>query len=91
MSFPFPSSPSSTSSPPRCRIIGVQSFKGSLRRMCYISPTNGETSRIQNQNQWCGGYIDPATLDTFGYIQLDGSINSEVKGYVCPLGQVCMV
>ena len=88
---PIISSPPSTNPPPQCRIIGVQLFKGSLRRMCYISPTNGETSPIQNSNQWCGGYIDPGTLETLGYIQLDGSIVRDFKGYVCPLGQICTV
>lgn len=82
-----------TNNPPRleCRIIGVQSFKGSLRRTCFISPTRGETSPIQNSNQFCGGYIDPVSLETLGYIKLDGEPVRESKGYVCPLGQICTV
>ena len=83
----------SSITPPRleCRIIGVQSFKGSLRRTCFISPTRGETSPIQNSNQFCGGYIDPVSLETLGYIKLDGEPVRESKGYVCPLGQICTV
>ena len=78
--------------PHRCRVIGVQAFKGSLRRTCFISPTLGETSPIQNPNQFCGGFIDPVTLETMGYLQLDGKTTvRESKGYICPLGQICTV
>ena len=76
---------------PRCRIIGVQSFKGSLRRTCFISPTLNETSLVQNSVQFCGGYIDPTTLETLGYLQLNGKPVPESKGYICPLGQICKV
>ena len=76
---------------PRCRIIGVQSFKGSLRRTCFITPTLGETSPIQNPSQFCGGSIDPETMETKGYLQLDGKTTVDSKGYICPLGQVCRV
>ena len=71
-------------------IIGVQSFKGSLRRACVISPTLGEDiHRISNQ--FCGGHIDPVTLSVSGYIQLDNLTYPSAKGYICPLGQLCMV
>lgn len=73
-----------------CRIIGVQSFKGSLRRSCYLSPILGE-SEMQLESQFCGGYIDPASLDVVGYIQLNGENVVKDKGYICPLGQVCRV
>lgn len=72
------------------RIIGVQSFKGSLRRTCYISPTLGE-QEIQTNKQFCGGYIDPISLNKTGYIQLNGQTVESTKGYICPLGQVCRV
>lgn len=69
-------------------IIGVQAFKGSLRRACYISPTLGE-DEIQIDDQFCGGYIDPDTLNVTNYIQLDGTPGTTSKGYICPIGQVC--
>ncbi|KAF8063493.1 Ion transport protein-domain-containing protein [Lyophyllum atratum] len=69
-------------------IIGVQSFKGSMRRTCLLSPILGE-QEIQIEGQFCGGYIDPLTLNATGYIQLDGSRVPTSKGYICPLGQVC--
>ncbi|KAF8646018.1 hypothetical protein AX16_007443 [Volvariella volvacea WC 439] len=68
-------------------IIGVQSFKGSLRRNCFLQPTLGE-EEIQLE-QFCGGYIDPTTLEEIGFVQLDGSNSDLKKGYICPLGQVC--
>ncbi|KAG0695689.1 Ion transport protein-domain-containing protein [Suillus ampliporus] len=69
-------------------IIGIQSFKGSFRRNCYLQPTLGEV-QIQIPTQFCGGHIDPTTLDVSPYLQLDGTPSSTVKGYICPLGQVC--
>ncbi|KAI6024262.1 Ion transport protein-domain-containing protein [Pisolithus marmoratus] len=68
-------------------IIGVQSFKGSLRRNCYLLPTLGEA---QTQlSAFCGGHINVTTLQPSPYIQLDGSPGGSVKGYICPLGQIC--
>lgn len=72
-----------------CRIIGVQSFKGSLRRNCYISPTLGE-SNIKVSNAPCGGHIDPVSLNVTGYISSTGAPTTS-KGYICPLGSVCLV
>ncbi|KAG1748101.1 Ion transport protein-domain-containing protein [Suillus lakei] len=69
-------------------IIGIQSFKGSFRRNCYLQPTLGE-SQTQIPSQFCGGYIDPVTLNEYPYLQLDGTPGPAVKGYICPLGQVC--
>jgi hypothetical protein len=71
-------------------IIGVQSFKGSLRRSCFVSPTQGE-QELQLTGQFCGGHIDPGTLGVTSYIQLDGVQAGPTKGYICPLGQVCRV
>ncbi|KAK0201179.1 Ion transport protein-domain-containing protein [Desarmillaria ectypa] len=69
-------------------IIGIQSFKGSLRRACYLNPTLGE-DEIQIDNQFCGGYIDPDSLNVTNYIRLDGTPGMTNKGYICPIGQVC--
>ncbi|KAF9484619.1 high-affinity cell membrane calcium channel [Pholiota conissans] len=70
-------------------IIGVQSFKGSMRRTCVISPTLGEGRHLRD-GQFCGGYIDPVTLNVMGYVQLNNQTVGTAKGYICPLGQVCM-
>ncbi|RDB21766.1 Calcium-channel protein cch1 [Hypsizygus marmoreus] len=69
-------------------IIGIQSFKGSLRRTCLLAPTLGE-GEIQIDGQFCGGYVDPVSMNATGYLLLDGGTSSTVKGYVCPLGQIC--
>ena len=70
-------------------IIGIQSFKGSFRRTCHLSPVLGE-DEISLGSQRCGAYIDPVTLDIVGYLSSDGT-NASPKGFVCPLGQVCKV
>ena len=71
-------------------VIGIQSFKGSLRRTCYLSPTLGE-GEIAIDNQFCGGYINPDNLTVMGYVQADGTHYTSTKGYICPLGQICRV
>lgn len=40
--------------------------------------------------QQCGGYVDPNTLDVFGFQDSNGNSSSFVKGFICPLGQICM-
>lgn len=67
-------------------IIGVQSFKGSMRRTCVI--VEGHHLR---DGQFCGGHIDPVTLNVTGYIDLNNNTVPDSKGYICPLGQRCMV
>ena len=70
-------------------IIGMQSFQGSLRRTCHLEPTLGE-QEIQLSNQFCGGYIDPVTLNTTAFIDSNNQAGlGTIKGYICPLGQVC--
>ncbi|KAF9039224.1 high-affinity cell membrane calcium channel [Panaeolus papilionaceus] len=66
-------------------IIGVQSFKGSMRRTCVI--VEGHHLR---DGQFCGGHIDPVTLNVTGYIDLNNNTVPDSKGYICPLGQRCM-
>ncbi|KAH9939624.1 Ion transport protein-domain-containing protein [Epithele typhae] len=67
-------------------IIGIQSFGGSFRRTCQIAQSQGDP--IQLGSQFCGGYIDPNTLEEAPYINADGT-NATIKGYICPLGQTC--
>lgn len=70
------------------RVIGVQTFKGSFRRSCFLESTLGEPE-IQLSHS-CGGYIDPGNFSVMPYIAQDGQ-NISTKGYICPLGQVCRV
>ncbi|THU96001.1 hypothetical protein K435DRAFT_778779 [Dendrothele bispora CBS 962.96] len=70
-------------------IIGIQSFNGSLRRFCFLSPVGGE-GEIQLSEQFCGGHVNATTLEDSPYLIWDGSpSDSDAKGYICPLGQVC--
>ncbi|KAL0565893.1 calcium channel protein [Marasmius crinis-equi] len=69
-------------------IIGIQSFKGSYRRACYITPILGEEETALEQT--CGGYINSSTLETVSYLTSGGvQADDQPKGYICPLGQVC--
>ncbi|TEB23953.1 high-affinity cell membrane calcium channel [Coprinellus micaceus] len=78
----------------QCRVLRlvcddfVLSFNGSLRRSCFLQPTLGEDEILIN-NQFCGGYIDPQTLEPVGFLTSRGTESTTIKGYICPLGQVC--
>ncbi|KAF3939441.1 hypothetical protein ABW19_dt0202920 [Dactylella cylindrospora] len=72
-------------------IIGVQSFKSSLRRSCvWIDPTGVQANYTQ-EFQFCGGYIDANNLSAMPYIYPDGS-HAEIspKGYICPVNSLCV-
>ncbi|KAJ7479857.1 Ion transport protein-domain-containing protein [Mycena latifolia] len=69
-------------------IIGVQAFKGSLRRTCVLGATLGEPPTDLG-DQFCGGHIDPVSLNKTAYITLNGEVSNDIKGYICPLGQTC--
>jgi hypothetical protein len=68
----------------------VQTFQGSFRRTCFVLPAAGETEPVQLDSQLCGGYINATTLRTMPFLRSDGS-DGEIKGYICPVGQICMV
>ncbi|EIW77746.1 hypothetical protein CONPUDRAFT_167813 [Coniophora puteana RWD-64-598 SS2] len=70
-------------------IIGIQSFKGSFRRACYLPAMLGEpATQLNNQ---CGSYINATTLEVAPYVLADGNASGNVeKGYVCPAGTICM-
>ncbi|TFK22492.1 high-affinity cell membrane calcium channel [Coprinopsis marcescibilis] len=69
-------------------IIGIQTFSGSLRRSCFFNPTLGEPEIIID-DQFCGGFVDPVTLQNVGYIMRNNQTARQSKGYICPLGQTC--
>ncbi|PCH34579.1 hypothetical protein WOLCODRAFT_106220 [Wolfiporia cocos MD-104 SS10] len=68
-------------------IIGIQAFEGSYLRSCNVLPVLGEAETNTGQN--CGGYINATTLEKMPYIKQDGTYGV-VKGYICPIGLVCM-
>lgn len=72
-------------------IVGVQSFKSSLRRNCvWQGPTN-----YTNSDQFCGGHFDPNILDRnvpTGYVDVNGVLRGppDGKGFICPRGSICV-
>ncbi|KAF2722814.1 hypothetical protein K431DRAFT_283641 [Polychaeton citri CBS 116435] len=81
-------------------IVGVQSFKSSLRRYCVwdgsrVDPGLGNwTANSIGGFQFCGGYLKMGannTLDEMPWIHADGSNGtSKHKGFLCPVGSYCV-
>lgn len=71
-------------------IIGVQSFRGSLRRTCILTDPYDPANNVTLGS--CGGFLDPTTLLPTSFIKEDGTPSSlSPKGFICPLNQVCLV
>ncbi|KAF2761827.1 calcium-channel protein CCH1 [Pseudovirgaria hyperparasitica] len=73
-------------------IVGVQSFKASLRRHCvWTDPLGVELDQFDNENQFCGGFRDNVTGDARAWIRKDGTNNTGTpKGYLCPRNSICL-
>ena len=77
-------------------IVGVQSFKSSLRRTCvWINPEPGGQNFIQNDApetiQFCGGYLDAVTGQRMPWLNGQGLAGTgTAKGYLCPQGSLCI-
>ncbi|OCT49834.1 Calcium-channel protein cch1 [Cladophialophora carrionii] len=77
-------------------IVGVQSFKSSLRRTCVWVGDDGSgqnfTLNIAPDNiQFCGGYFDAVTGDEMPWLKSDGSQGANsAKGYLCPQNSLCV-
>ncbi len=75
-------------------IIGVQSFKSSLRRSCvWIDPEGIQENFTNNaigNFQFCGGYLDQAG-NAMPWLTLEGQQGTtEHKGYLCPQNSLCV-
>ena len=80
-------------------IVGVQSFKSSLRRTCvWVGPNTPQaggynyTQNLAPENiQFCGGHLDANTGAPMPWLTADGvnGTNSH-KGYLCPQGSFCV-
>ncbi|KAB8339248.1 hypothetical protein FH972_022182 [Carpinus fangiana] len=74
-------------------VIGVQSFKSSLRRTCvWVDPTGQQANYTQNDPgnfQFCGGHlgIDGQELP---WLLADGTSSGVRKGYLCPPNSLCV-
>jgi voltage-dependent calcium channel len=71
-------------------IIGVQSFKSSLRRTCVWVDPQGQQANFTQDFQFCGGYLDQ-NGNEMPWVFADGSNGtSEHKGYLCPVNSICV-
>ena len=77
-------------------IVGVQSFKSSLRRTCVWvgddgSGQNYTLNLAPDSVQFCGGYLDAASGEAMPWLKGDGrNGTSKHKGYLCPQGSLCV-
>jgi voltage-dependent calcium channel len=77
-------------------IVGVQSFKSSLRRTCvWINPDGVSGNYTQNiapgNLQFCGGHLDATTgLPMPWLTPLGQNGTKSAKGYLCPQGSFCV-
>ena len=72
-------------------IIGVQSFKSSLRRYCVWTNPDDPSDTYQTE-QYCGGsYYRKAdgTLGRRPYVLLNGERGPRAKGFLCPVNSEC--
>jgi voltage-dependent calcium channel len=77
-------------------IVGVQSFKSSLRRTCvWVNPdgvSGNYTQNIAPENlQFCGGHLDAVTGAPMPWLTALGENGTTLhKGYLCPQGSFCV-
>jgi hypothetical protein len=71
-------------------IIGVQTFKSSLRRNCvWIDPAG--VANFTNEDQSCGGYRDSITGAALPYLNSNEKPGTNKhKGFLCPQGSICL-
>ncbi|RMZ68925.1 calcium channel subunit cch1 [Pyrenophora seminiperda CCB06] len=73
-------------------IVGVQSFKSSLRRTCVWQDPDG-IANYTNSAQFCGGHLQNIPgIHRAGYIPGPGmpAGPEEGKGFLCPKGSLCV-
>ena len=74
-------------------IVGVQSFKSSLRRNCvWIDPAD-RNIKFTNDAQFCGGHLDNREgYHPLTYMPAPGMPPGpdDGKGFLCPKGSVCV-
>ncbi|KAJ5180626.1 hypothetical protein N7492_003836 [Penicillium capsulatum] len=76
-------------------IIGIQSFKSSLRRTCVWVDPAGQNNYTQNDApdgiQFCGGHLDNVTAKEMPWLDSGGiPADTKPKGYICPVGSLCI-
>ncbi|OAT03551.1 calcium channel subunit Cch1 [Blastomyces gilchristii SLH14081] len=76
-------------------IVGVQSFKSSMRRTCvWVDPENQSNFTLNaapDNVQFCGGYRELGTGASKPWVLPDGTAGAAApKGYLCPEGSLCV-
>ncbi|KAI9800334.1 MAG: hypothetical protein M1825_004104 [Sarcosagium campestre] len=72
-------------------IVGVQSFKASLRRTCVWVDPDRIQQNFTNEMQFCGGYYDRLTGDAKPWLKMDGVPGTgSHKGFLCPRDSLCV-
>ncbi|KAK4999616.1 calcium channel protein, partial [Elasticomyces elasticus] len=83
-------------------IVGVQSFKSSLRRTCVwvdpntatTSPQSNYTRNVNGNFQFCGGHLvanGTGSLVEMPWVYADGTNGTTShKGYLCPVNSFCV-
>lgn len=75
-------------------IVGVQSFKSSLRRNCVWTDPDDPTQTFTNSDQFCGGQLinRSGTLVHQGYKAAPGrrAGPEKGKGFLCPVNSICI-
>jgi voltage-dependent calcium channel len=76
-------------------IVGVQSFKSSLRRTCVWIGQDGQPNYLRNTApqdiQFCGGHLDIVTGEPVPWRTAEGrNGTAKHKGYLCPQGSLCV-
>ncbi|TGZ76287.1 hypothetical protein EX30DRAFT_399378 [Ascodesmis nigricans] len=72
-------------------VIGVQSFKGSFRRMCVWVDPAGIQANYTQDFQFCGGHLNAATGEAEPFVLTDGTPGTKApKGYICPPNSFCV-
>ncbi|KAI9674671.1 MAG: calcium channel protein [Caeruleum heppii] len=73
-------------------VVGVQSFKASLRRTCvWIDPDDPRIA-VTNPFQFCGGQLNANNGSAETWFEADGLTSSPAshKGFLCPRQSKCM-
>jgi voltage-dependent calcium channel len=72
-------------------IVGVQSFKSSLRRECVWTDPNNSSNTWINQLTFCGGHINATTGQASPWLLPNLTPGATVhKGYICPVNSLCI-
>ncbi|CAN3374403.1 hypothetical protein DIURU_000718 [Diutina rugosa] len=70
-------------------IVGVSSFKSSLTRHCVWTNPDDPSDTWVNSDQCCGSWLAPNGT-SMPYIQRDGSMSEQRKGFKCPINSQCI-